>query len=656
MRLVGQLKIGIKVGLGFGAILTLVAVMMGLVVVSVDDIRSLSARAQMAEALKAETAATAEHLAEDRLALARFLRTGAVADLATFGAGIARSRAAIAALQQRAETDAERSTLGDLAQTLESFAATAARLGALDAARQAAVATVLEAGAAITNPLLELQGAFFERADLAGTRIVSRAVQASMGLRDAAGRFLSLGNDADRDRALKEADELDLRLSEMGYSQAFREPAARAALAEASAKVEAYTAALNRLVEIAPERAQLADLRLRELGDATAAGVEKLTALYAARFAQAQDGAEATVARTWQLVLTSGLLALVGGGVLAFAIGRGIGRDIRGMEAMTRSLADGNLDIDVAGTARRDEIGGLSRSIEVLRRNAREQRALQAKERALAARLKETARDVTQAAQAIRASANEIAQGSDDLAKRTERQAAAFQETAATLAEISATVSANAERSVRASALAGEALARAESGDQAVATVAGSMSGIADSATRIAAIIAVMEEISFQTKLLALNAAVEAARAGESGKGFAVVAQEVRALADRSRQASQQIRDLIAASGREVAQGVKLTGAAGLALAKIIDIVRQVAEIAPEIAAGSREQAASLGEINTALADLDRATQENAALVEQSSASAAALLDHADDLVDVTANFRDPAGGESALARPATPA
>ncbi len=374
-----------------------------------------------------------------------------------------------------------------------------------------------------------------------------------------------------------------------------------------------------------------------------------------ASLVQAQQAARRYVAQSirnaaWVVL---GLVVLFG--VMVWIV-RGVLRDIVATDAMTLRIAEGELDLNVAGTERSDEIGSLARSIEVLRKNSQAQRALQAKERALAARLKETARDVTQAAQSIRTAANEIAQGSDDLAKRTERQAAAFQETAATLAEISATVSANAERSVRASTLAGEALARAESGDQAVATVAGSMSGIADSANRIAAIIAVMEEISFQTKLLALNAAVEAARAGEAGKGFAVVAQEVRALADRSRQASQQIRDLIAASGREVAQGVKLTGAAGVALAKIIDIVRQVAEIAPEIAAGSRGQAASLGEINTALADLDRATQENAALVEQSSASAASLLDHADDLVGVTANFRTRSDGENALVQSATPA
>jgi methyl-accepting chemotaxis protein len=252
----------------------------------------------------------------------------------------------------------------------------------------------------------------------------------------------------------------------------------------------------------------------------------------------------------------------------------------------------------------------------------------------------ETAERIAGSVDAIRAAASEISQGSNDLATRTERQASALQQTVATMAEISATVSMNAQNSEQARKLAADALARAEAGGNAMSSVVAAMSGIEGSSSRIAEIIQVMEEISFQTKLLALNAAVEAARAGESGKGFAVVAQEVRSLADRSRQASQQIRELIAQSSREVGQGVKLVGGAGESLSGIVDIVRRVAEIAPEIAAGSREQSRSITEINKALGDLDAATQQNAALVEQSSASAASLAEQARQLVEVVASFR----------------
>jgi methyl-accepting chemotaxis protein len=221
----------------------------------------------------------------------------------------------------------------------------------------------------------------------------------------------------------------------------------------------------------------------------------------------------------------------------------------------------------------------------------------------------------------------------------------------------------NAQNSEKSRQLAAEALASAEDGGKAVSSVVTAMSAIESSSSKINAIIQVMEEISFQTKLLALNAAVEAARAGETGKGFAVVAQEVRSLADRSRQASQQIRDLIGESSREVGQGVKLSGEAGEALASIIDTVRRVAEIAPEIAAGSREQARSITEINRALNDLDAATQQNAALVEESSAAAASLADQAGQLVTVVSAFhagsaaaREPAAPEEAVAAEPRPA
>ena len=332
---------------------------------------------------------------------------------------------------------------------------------------------------------------------------------------------------------------------------------------------------------------------------------------------------------------------------------RSVTRDINQGEAVTARIAAGELDITVEGTERPDEIGGLSRAVEILRQNSEKQRALQENEREMMGRMSETGKRIAESVQAIRAASSEISQGSSDLAARTERQASALQETVATMAEISATVSMNAQNSEQSRKLAADALASAEDGGKSVASVVTAMSGIESSSARIAEIIQVMEEISFQTKLLALNAAVEAARAGESGKGFAVVAQEVRSLADRSRQASQQIRDLIAVSSREVGQGVKLSGEAGEALTSIIDTVRRVAEIAPEIAAGSREQARSITEVNKALNDLDAATQQNAALVEESSAAAASLADQSAQLVNVVADFAAEGGTGAAEPAPA---
>jgi methyl-accepting chemotaxis protein len=330
---------------------------------------------------------------------------------------------------------------------------------------------------------------------------------------------------------------------------------------------------------------------------------------------------------------------------------RGVSRDIASAESITTNIAKGELDAAVEGVRRTDEIGGLMRAVEILRGNSIAQRDLQAKEKETLERLSFTAMQVADSVGAIRTAAGEISQGSNDLASRTERQASALQQTVATMAEIAATVSMNAENSEKARTLAADALKRAETGGSAVSSVVSAMSSIESSSARIGAIIQVMEEISFQTKLLALNAAVEAARAGESGKGFAVVAQEVRSLADRSRQASQQIRDLITESSREVGQGVQLAGGAGEALSGIVEIVRKVAEIAPEIAAGSREQSRSIAEINKALADLDSATQQNAALVEESSASAASLADQATQLVEVVSSFK----ADGAPAREAPP-
>lgn len=346
------------------------------------------------------------------------------------------------------------------------------------------------------------------------------------------------------------------------------------------------------------------------------------------------------------------LIAVISTMVIMVLVSRSVSRSIASAAQITGKIAGGEFDLQVEGVGKVDEIGELMRAVDVLRKNSQAQRALQEKDKETATSLSMTAMQVTEAVEAIQAAASEISQGSNDLATRTERQASALQETVATMSEISTTVGINAEIAEKARNCAMDAVTRAESGGAAVSSVVQAMSGIESSSARIAEIIQVMEEISFQTKLLALNAAVEAARAGESGKGFAVVAQEVRSLADRSRQASQQIRDLIAQSSREVAQGVKLAGGAGEALSSIIETVRRVSELAPEIAAGSREQSRSIEEINKALSDLDAATQQNAALVEESSASAGSLADQARRLVDVVANFGGSAAEETAPRQP----
>ncbi len=258
---------------------------------------------------------------------------------------------------------------------------------------------------------------------------------------------------------------------------------------------------------------------------------------------------------------------------------------------------------------------------------------------ALAARLAGMIGEVRSSAAGIATGTTEIASGNMDLSKRTEQQAASLEETASSMEELTATVRQNADSAHTASKLALSASEVAVKGGAVVSDVVGTMASINDSSKRIAEIIGVIDGIAFQTNILALNAAVEAARAGEQGRGFAVVASEVRSLAQRSAAAAKEIKALIDDSVAKVDAGTLLVDKAGRTMDEVVASVKRVTDIIGEIAAASAEQTAGIGQVNDAITAMDQATQQNAALVEQSAAAAAAVRDQATALTRASGGF-----------------
>ena len=339
------------------------------------------------------------------------------------------------------------------------------------------------------------------------------------------------------------------------------------------------------------------------------------------------------------VTLALAAFAVAAAALMAVTITRGLSRQL-GAEpgevvAIASAIADGNLGVSVKT---RD---GDTTSILAAMRRMRE-------------RLADVVGQVRLSSDSIATGSAEIATGNADLSQRTEEQASNLQQTAASMEQLAGSVRSNAETAGAANQLATEASAAAGRGGVAVNRVVETMHDIAASSRKIGDIIGVIDGIAFQTNILALNAAVEAARAGEQGRGFAVVASEVRSLAQRSADAAREIKSLISASVKRVEHGTALVDRAGMTMTEIVTSIARVTDIMGEISAASTEQSTGVGQISEAIAQMDQATQQNAALVEESAAAAESLSDQARQLVQVVAVFKLDGATAAANARSAT--
>ena len=268
-----------------------------------------------------------------------------------------------------------------------------------------------------------------------------------------------------------------------------------------------------------------------------------------------------------------------------------------------------------------------------------EYESLRANFNATVERLNQTISQVAKASRSIKSRADDISKASEDLARRTESQAATLEQTAAALDQLTTSVKAAAKGAREVETIVQNTRTEAEESGKVVLSAVDAMNGIERSSEQISRIIGVIDDIAFQTNLLALNAGVEAARAGDSGRGFAVVASEVRALAQRSSEASKEIKALITTSSQLVGRGVNAVGSAGKALTSMVDRVTHISTLVSNIATGAVQQSTALGEVNIGVTQLDQVAQRNAAMVEQSMSSTQSLQQEAFGLDNLMSRF-----------------
>ena len=414
-----------------------------------------------------------------------------------------------------------------------------------------------------------------------------------------------------------------------------------------------------------------------------------------ARQIETGDFGEVLVDRSTIFVPLSGLASGLLAALISVFVGRSISGAVRRLTDTTDSLAQGDLTVEIAGTEHNHELGRMARALEVFK-SAQEERkvaqeemdrvqqaqaevvatlsaelehlsngnlnarihqefpsdfaALKANFNSATTRLEDTFKAVIETANEMGSQAMAVGDAITQLARRTESQAATLEETSGTMTEMSASVSGTADGAKQANSHVVDTRTRAQESNSVVKEAISAMDSIQASSEKISKIIGLIEDIAFQTNLLALNAGVEAARAGAAGQGFAVVASEVRGLAQRSSDAASEIKTLITSASNDVSQGVDLVGQTGTSLQEITDMVENIASLVAEISDATEAQSKGLDAASRAVGDLETVTQQNAAMVEETAASAQLLSDQAQQLKEMSGQFEF--GGAAQPAKP----
>ncbi len=396
----------------------------------------------------------------------------------------------------------------------------------------------------------------------------------------------------------------------------------------------------------------------------------------------AGDRGAAAAASAWRITLMFGIAAVMGMLLAVVLLRTRLAAPLARLTEAMKDMAGGALDRDIPGRELADEMGEIARALDAIKRGVEERTRIEAERAAKAqeqvvealaaslgalkagkldcaitarfpeeyerlradfndtvASLGEVMQDMAQAADSVRSGSSEIASAANDLSRRTEGQAAALEESAASVRQLTTSVTETARIAEEARTNARETELEAQQSGEVMVAAVNAMEVIARSSQRMEEIVSLIDGIAFQTNLLALNAGVEAARAGDAGKGFAVVATEVRSLAERSAEAAKEITGIIKASGHEVSNGVELMHKTRAALDGIVTRTTSIAGMIGSIADAASEQAAAIRQVDTVVTDMDKVTQQNAALVEESTAASRGLADESTRLGALVGRF-----------------